>query len=153
MQDPNKMPEPATQEDREIAALFSDADAAWQEMIAAAEKVQHVADALKKTKLSRAGYDMERALGWHRKEKMQVHMMNLRTFCSKVGIPLHQGTVGKDERGGGAGNDGQSPPDVEMNSLPLHLPATDIPQPVDPLPDVTWESTEPEPQLLPRKKE
>jgi len=60
----------------------------WENLIAAAEGIQQCADALKKSTRSRDGYDMEKALGWHRIEKMRVHLQGLRLHCAAHGISL-----------------------------------------------------------------
>ena len=57
--------------------VYVQAEEGWQELIAAAAKVQDAANKMKKTERSVDGYNIERALQKHKPEMMKLHLMGL----------------------------------------------------------------------------
>lgn len=58
-------------------ALYDEAEEGWKQMIEAAEKLQDVANRIKKTDRSIDGYNIERALIKHKPDLMKIHLEGL----------------------------------------------------------------------------
>jgi len=54
------------------------AEDGWNELVAAAAKIQAAADAIKKTDRSIDGYNVERSLNKHKPDLMKVHSLGLK---------------------------------------------------------------------------
>ncbi|MBI4605118.1 MAG: hypothetical protein HY721_24405 [Planctomycetes bacterium] len=57
---------------------WDEAEAGWQDLVAAAARIQAAASRIKDTDRSFDGYEIERTLRKHRPELMKSHLDNLR---------------------------------------------------------------------------
>jgi hypothetical protein len=66
--------------------LYDLAEAAWLGLIAAADRLQSVANRMKKTARSVDGYGIEKALIKHRPDLMKRHLENLKAHRKEHGL-------------------------------------------------------------------
>lgn len=72
----------AQENGQDLSPIFREAEAAWLDLMAAEQRIQAAATALKSTPESVAGYGIERALLKHKMHLAPAHLENLRSHIT-----------------------------------------------------------------------